>query len=275
MKSPKEGGVERSGKMLYTERQHKEYPMQKRKQQLAISIVLLSGAMLLLAGCSWESAPVTKDPKPAELPLDKLKRAETDRQLAEEAKKKEAEKEAAKKVTTPSTMSEKQYPSAPAMSIDPAKKYVATLHTEKGDIEIELAASTTPITVNNFVFLAREKFYDGVIFHRTIPGFMIQGGDPTGTGMGGPGYRFEDEAFDGQYKRGTIAMANAGPDTNGSQFFIMHADYALPKNYTIFGQVTKGLEAVDAIAMAPTETSGEGSRPVTPVKITSVDIVEQ
>ncbi len=248
--------------------------MKKRKQQLAISFVLLGSAMLLLAGCSWENEPVAKTEKKEELPLDKLKRAETDRQLVEETKKKEAEKEAAKKVT-PEPMSGKQYPAAPAMSIDAAKKYVATLHTEKGDIEIELAAAATPITVNNFVFLAREKYYDGVIFHRTIPGFMIQGGDPTGTGMGGPGYKFEDEPFTGQYKRGTVAMANAGPDTNGSQFFIMHADYPLPPNYVIFGQVTKGLEAVDAIATAPTETGGEGSKPITPVKITSVDIVEQ
>ena len=248
--------------------------MKKRKQQLAISFVLLGSAMLLLAGCSWENEPVAKTEKKEELPLDKLKRAETDRQLVEETKKKEAEKEAAKKVT-PEPMSGKQYPAAPAMSIDAAKKYVATLHTEKGDIEIELAAAATPITVNNFVFLAREKYYDGVIFHRTIPGFMIQGGDPTGTGMGGPGYKFEDEPVTGQYKRGTVAMANAGPDTNGSQFFIMHADYPLPPNYVIFGQVTKGLEAVDAIATAPTETGGEGSKPITPVKITSVDIVEQ
>lgn len=248
--------------------------MKKRKQQLAISFVLLGSAIFLLAGCSWENEPVAKTEKQAELPLDKLKRAETDRQLAEETKKKEAEKEAAKKVTS-EPMNQKQYPSAPAMVIDPAKKYVATLHTEKGNIDIELVASATPITVNNFVFLAREKFYDGVIFHRTIPDFMIQGGDPTGTGMGGPGYKFEDEPFTGQYKRGTVAMANAGPDTNGSQFFIMHADYALPPNYVIFGQVTKGLDVVDAIATAPTQSGGEGSKPVAPVKITSVDIVEQ
>ena len=249
--------------------------MQKRKHQLVISMELLGSAMLLLAGCSWESAPVTKDPKPAELPLDKLKRAETDQQLAEEAKKKEQGKEVVKPVTPTPLMTGKQYPSAPAMSINPAKSYIATLRTDKGNIEIELAAAATPITVNNFVFLAREKFYDGVVFHRTIPGFMIQGGDPTGTGAGGPGYRFEDEPFSGQYKRGTVAMANAGPDTNGSQFFIMHADYALPPNYVIFGQVTKGLEVVDAIVSAPTQPGGEGSKPVTPVKITSVEVVEQ
>ncbi len=214
---------------------------------------------------------MVKDAKPAELPLDKLKRAETDKSLAEEAKKKEE----TKPVTPAPAMNQKQYPAAPAMAIDVTKTYTATLHTEKGDIEIELAAAATPITVNNFVFLARERFYDGVVFHRTIPGFMIQGGDPTGTGSGGPGYRFDDEAFTGKYLRGTVAMANAGPDTNGSQFFIMHADYALPPNYVIFGQVTKGLEVVDAIATAPTKPGGEGSTPVTPVKITSVEVVEQ
>ncbi|TXG78797.1 peptidylprolyl isomerase [Candidatus Dojkabacteria bacterium] len=161
------------------------------------------------------------------------------------------------------------------MTIDAAKEYTATLNTEKGPIVISLHAQETPVTVNNFVFLAREKFYDGTIFHRTIPGFMIQGGDPTGTGMGGPGYRFADEAFTGEYKRGVVAMANAGPNTNGSQFFIMHADYPLPPNYVIFGEVTSGLEVVDAIATAPTQPSGERSTPVTPVLVQAVTINEQ
>jgi cyclophilin family peptidyl-prolyl cis-trans isomerase len=104
---------------------------------------------------------------------------------------------------------------------------------------------------------------------------MIQGGDPEGTGMGGPGYRFPDEAFEGKYERGTVAMANAGPNTNGSQFFIMHADYALPPNYVIFGKVTEGLEVIDKIAAAPTKPGGEGSSPVTPVTVTSVTIAEK
>jgi len=245
--------------------------MSKQKAPLAISLVLLGSAMLILAGCSWKNEPAAMGEKTEELPLDKLKRAETDQKLANEANKKKVPKP----VTETAPMTAKQYPAAPALSIDTAKKYVATLRTEKGDIEIELAVSATPTTVNNFVFLAREKFYDGVIFHRTIPGFMIQGGDPTGTGMGGPGYQFDDEVFSGSYDRGTVAMANAGPNTNGSQFFIMHADYALPKNYVIFGKVTKGLEVVDAVAAAPTQPGGEGSKPVTPVKILSVDILEQ
>ncbi len=187
-----------------------------------------------------------------------------------------AEKPAvAPKQDPPPQSSKTMYQNPPALTIDISKKYTATLTTDKGEIQIELFANATPITVNNFVFLANEKFYDGVIFHRTIPGFMIQGGDPTGTGMGGPGYKFADEAFAGEYKRGSVAMANAGPNTNGSQFFIMHKDTPLPKSYVIFGQVVNGLEVVDAIATAPTVPGGEGSKPQTPVKIISVTIDAQ
>lgn len=162
------------------------------------------------------------------------------------------------------------------MVIDQKKSYVATMKTSEGEISIELYAPKTPKTVNNFVYLARRNFYDNTIFHRVIKGFMIQGGDPKGDGTGGPGYKFDDEPFDGEYTRGTIAMANAGPNTNGSQFFIMHADYALPKNYVIFGKVTKGLDIVDKIASAPVTTSmsGEESKPVTPVKVLSVTVEE-
>lgn len=133
-----------------------------------------------------------------------------------------------------------------------------TIQTNKGQIVIETYDADAPNTVANFVKLANEKFYDGVIFHRVIRGFMIQGGDPTGTGTGGPGYRFDDElnpateSYRNGYKRGVVAMANAGPNTNGSQFFIMHQDYPLPNNYTIFGHVVEGIEVVDAIANAPT-----------------------
>lgn len=163
------------------------------------------------------------------------------------------------------------------ITIDVSKQYSAILHTTKGDMTVELAASATPKTVNNFVYLARQKFYDNTIFHRAIKGFMIQGGDPLGNGTGGPGYRFDDEPFTGQYAQGTIAMANAGANTNGSQFFIMHADYPLPPNYVIFGKVTKGLEVVDAIATAPVtmSDSGENSKPVEPVTVTSVEVLEQ
>jgi cyclophilin family peptidyl-prolyl cis-trans isomerase len=162
----------------------------------------------------------------------------------------------------------------PEMEIDPNERYTAAMKTSEGDIELELFAQEAPKTVNNFVFLARQGFYDGVIFHRTIKGFMIQGGDPTGTGSGGPGYKFGDEPVKRRYTRGTIAMANAGLNTNGSQFFIMHQDYGLPPNYTIFGQVTDGMEVVDTIVTAPTKPDGEGSSPVNPARIESIEIQE-
>jgi cyclophilin family peptidyl-prolyl cis-trans isomerase len=164
-----------------------------------------------------------------------------------------------------------QYANPPEMIIDPAKSYTAIIETSVGTMTAELFASEAPRTVNNFVFLAREGFYDDVIFHRVISGFMIQGGDPTGTGRGGPGYQFKNENVARQYLRGTLAMANAGRDTNGSQFFVMHADYALPPDYTIFGKLSAGEDVVDAIANAP---KGAQDRPVNPVSIKSVTITE-
>lgn len=165
----------------------------------------------------------------------------------------------------------------PPMQIDQSKTYTATLKTSVGDIVITLNAKETPITVNNFVSLAKNNFYNNTIFHRVIKGFMIQGGDPDGTGMGGPGYQFDDESITEEYTRGTIAMANSGANTNGSQFFIMHADYPLPKKYVIFGHVTTGMNVVDNIAQASVETnnSGESSKPVAPTSIESVEISEQ
>ena len=151
----------------------------------------------------------------------------------------------------------------------------ATISTDKGDIAVDIFTEGAPKAANNFLDLARKGFYDGVIFHRIVPGFVIQGGDPTGTGRGGPGYQFPDEPFKGDYYRGTLAMANAGPNTNGSQFFICLADLSggkLPKNYTIFGQVTKGMDVVDAIAGGRT---GAQDRPVEPVKIQKVTVAEE
>jgi cyclophilin family peptidyl-prolyl cis-trans isomerase len=165
----------------------------------------------------------------------------------------------------------KSYAAPPQMAIDPAKTYTATIDTSAGTMTAELFASEAPKTVNNFVFLARDGFYDGVIFHRVISGFMIQGGDPTGTGTGGPGYRFDDEPVTRKYNRGILAMANAGPNTNGSQFFVMHADYGLPPNYTIFGRLTAGEDVLDKIASART---GAQDRPDSPVTINSVTIAE-
>ena len=165
-----------------------------------------------------------------------------------------------------------QYDSAPELTIDLDKAYGATLHTSEGDIEVQLYAADAPQTVNNFVFLANDDFYNDVIFHRVISGFMIQGGDPTGTGSGGPGYQFRDEVHaKTSYARGTVAMANAGPNTNGSQFFIVHQNAGLPNAYTIFGEVTEGMDIVDAIAAKPT---GAQDRPHDPVTINSVTITE-
>lgn len=160
--------------------------------------------------------------------------------------------------------------------IDVNKTYTATLETSVGNIVIALTAKETPKTVGNFVNLSRKGFYDNTIFHRVIEGFMIQGGDPKGNGTGGPGYKFDDEPFEGSYSRGTVAMANSGPNTNGSQFFIMHEDEALPPAYVIFGKVSQGMEVVDAIATAATIDDGrENSRPVDPVVVKKVTIIEQ
>ena len=165
-----------------------------------------------------------------------------------------------------------QYDSAPELTIDLSKSYSAKVDTNHGEIQIELDAASSPQTVNNFVFLARAGFYDSVIFHRVMSGFMIQGGDPTGTGTGGPGYKFRDELEGpGDYSRGTVAMANSGPNTNGSQFFICHADAGLPHAYTIFGKVTSGWEAVDSIAASDTNAS---DRPAEDCVIDSVTITE-
>lgn len=175
----------------------------------------------------------------------------------------------------------KQWGAPPAMQIDPAKRYYATLQTTKGAVRIELLASESPKTVNNFVFLAREGFYDGVKFHRVIKPFMIQTGDPTGTGSGGPGYRFADELPPKHsYEPGMVAMANAGPNTNGSQFFICSGPQARGldnyPNYSQFGRVVEGMDVVDQLASVPVGRShgGEVSRPTEEIQIESVSIEE-
>lgn len=152
----------------------------------------------------------------------------------------------------------KQYSSAPAMSIDTSKNFSATLETSRGTIVVDLFAKDAPKTVNNFVFLAREGFYDGTVFHRVIPDFMVQGGDPTGTGTGGPGYRFEDETKGNPNKHqvGSLSMANAGPNTNGSQFFITHvATDWLNGKHTVFGKVRSGQDVVDSVKQGDKLTS--------------------
>jgi peptidyl-prolyl cis-trans isomerase B (cyclophilin B) len=149
----------------------------------------------------------------------------------------------------------------------------ATLHTNHGDIELELFPNEAPKTVENFTKLAREGFYDGVTFHRVIPDFMIQGGDPTGTGNGGPGYEFEDEFNDHKVVRGALAMANAGPNTNGSQFFIVTTDTCpwLDGKHTVFGKVTSGQEVADAISEVPRDAN---DKPEQPVIIERIDLTD-
>lgn len=170
-------------------------------------------------------------------------------------------------------MPNQQWSKPPEMEIDPQKTYSAILKTEKGDITIQLFADKTPKTVNNFVFLARQGFYDGTIFHRVISDFMAQGGDPTGTGTGGPGYRFADEFHPSlrHNNAGMLSMANAGPNTNGSQFFITHvATPWLDNKHTIFGQVTTGMDVLMAI---PARDPSKRNAPA--VKLISVTVIEK
>jgi cyclophilin family peptidyl-prolyl cis-trans isomerase len=170
-------------------------------------------------------------------------------------------------------MSYQQWSTPPKMEIDPKQNYSAVLKTDKGDITIKLFTDKTPNTVNNFVFLARQGFYNGTIFHRVISDFMAQGGDPTGTGMGGPGYRFADEFVSSlrHDKPGLLSMANAGPDTNGSQFFITHvATPWLDGKHTVFGQITDGIKVL--LSIPPRDPSKRDSPAV---KLISVIILEQ
>ena len=264
------------------------------KALLAVTVV-----SLFLGGCGLISNPLAESPEPsaADSPTTAAMSGETSAagspmqpqqgQSAAGASQSGAASQVnpagdanAPNLRTPTTMvlngrSIKQWSAPPPMLIDPSVPYTAIINTTAGAITVELQAQQTPITVNNFVFLAREGFYNNVIFHRTFPEFMIQGGDPTGTGSGHPGYRFADETFSGEYRRGVIAMANSGPNTNGSQFFLMHADYpSLPAKYTIFGRAISGLDVIDAIATAPAipDSRGENSSPVNPVTIQSIEI---
>ena len=166
-----------------------------------------------------------------------------------------------------------RFGSPPPMIIDPQRRYKATIETSKGTIVAELDAAGAPVTVNNFVFLARWHYFDGVVFHRIIPGFVIQGGDPEGTGRGGPGYRFDDELpKPGRYQIGSLAMANAGPNTNGSQFFIVSGPHGvrLPPQYSLFGSVVGGGDVVEAIDAVGSPSGAPAER----VVMESVTIAE-
>lgn len=249
-----------------------------------IIIFLLAGAIVGLAVYSWNlNKPTTNDEnEPTAAAWDQIHSPQL---------KKFSENLANANANPPSSsLPNSQNMSIPSMSlqnklatpaptktvIDQQKNYDAILHTTLGDIDIALNVKITPNTVNNFVYLSKLGFYNDTIFHRVIRRFMIQGGDPKGDGTGGPSYRFADEKFTGDYEAGAVAMANAGPDTNGSQFFIMHQKYNLPKNYTIFGKVVQGMDVVDKIALSEVTTSdsGEDSKPINPVAIKSVEIVE-
>jgi cyclophilin family peptidyl-prolyl cis-trans isomerase len=219
-------------------------------------IVFLAVIALLVAGCSsaTEAPTSTPTPTPVHTPTP---------------------------INTPSpTPTIKQWSAPPPMLIDTSKNYTAIMVTSMGNITLELFAKEDPLTVNNFVFLARQGFYNGVKFHRVKKGFVIQGGDPTGTGFGGPGYTFADEPVTRDYIAGILAMANSGANTNGSQFFVTLADLTgqLEKKYTIFGLVTSGFDVVQKIGDVPVEANpitGEMSWPVTDVYIISVSIEEK
>ncbi len=193
----------------------------------------------------------------------------------------ETVKEAEVQIDTTTTtigeeMSDKIYDKQPEMNINTNSSYTAVIKTNLGDMTVEFFIDDAPITVNNFISLSKDGYYDNVIFHRVISGFMIQGGDPSGTGHGDygkyPGYKFDDELNNQRpYEKGILAMANAGPNTNGSQFFIMHVDYPLPYSYTIFGQVVDGFDVIDKIASVETDSA---DKPTTDVVISTVEITE-
>ncbi len=174
------------------------------------------------------------------------------------------------------TMNDKVYDNQPDMNLNSDSTYSAVIKTNLGDMAVEFYTDDAPLTVNNFVTLSKDGYYNDVIFHRVISGFMIQGGDPSGTGHGDygkfPGYEFEDELNNQRpYEKGILAMANRGPNTNGSQFFIMHADYPLPYSYTIFGKVTDGFEVIDKIASVETDSA---DKPTDDIVINTVEILE-
>jgi len=173
-----------------------------------------------------------------------------------------------------SSPKQQQFDGPPPMCIDVSKRYSASIVTSKGTLTVALDPIAAPATVNNFVFLARYHYFDGIVFHRVIPGFVLQGGDPTGTGRGGPGYQFADELPQpGRYEVGSLAMANAGPDTNGSQFFIVSgpSGCSLPPKYSLFGKVVKGLDVLAEMEAVETDRS---DRPRADVVIQSVTVTE-
>ncbi|MGG0757800.1 peptidylprolyl isomerase [Brevibacillus laterosporus] len=226
-----------------------------------LPLALLLGFTLVVTGCGTKTAPAT----------DQQQNNATSGQTTPTDKKDETTKQPSK-----------QYDKAPEMKIDPNKNYEAVVETNKGSFTIQLFAKDAPKTVNNFVFLANDHFYDGIKFHRIIQSFMIQTGDPKGDGTGGPGYSFEDELKNGHsYDKGVVAMANAGPNTNGSQFFIGSGDdvknLEAQPNYTIFGKITAGMDTIDKIAVTPVKANafGENSTPTETITIQKITVTEK
>lgn len=240
-------------------------PVSRRRLLAMLPVAAAALGLTAACGASATATPKTANEQASGKPAGEQKPAAAPTSAA-------ASKPAAK--AAPKSMA-----GPPPMSIDQNKKYTAVIKTSMGDMTAELYAKDAPNTVNNFVYLSKQGFYDGVIFHRIIKDFMVQTGDPQGTGMGGPGYKFNDELSGPQtYQKGTLAMANAGPNTQGSQFFICNGPKAetLPKRYSIFGKVTDGLDVLDKISSVPVKPSpnGENSAPVDPPKIETIQISE-
>jgi cyclophilin family peptidyl-prolyl cis-trans isomerase len=239
-------------------------------------IVILISITMLMSGCTRESGSSTISKSVSTVPIQSSTTTSTTLTTLTTSQTTSASS------TSQSTYTPKPktYSSAPSMQIDRAKNYIASLETSLGTFKIKLLAQESPLTVNNFVFLSREGFYNGVIFHRIIKTFMIQTGDPTGTGSGTPGYKFADELPPKHlYDPGIVAMANSGSNTNGSQFFICTGPDAASLNnypkYTQFGQIIEGMDIVQKIASVPVVSNGrEVSKPVTPPFIKSVTIIE-
>lgn len=230
----------------------KEEILRMNKRLISVSLLSIALVGTLLTGCGSSNQS-------------------TDKQQASQGNQQSAEGKESGKYTKP-----------PEMKIDKNKEYTATIKTNMGDIKVKLFDNEAPVTVNNFVFLARDKFYDNVKFHRVIKEFMIQTGDPLGNGRGGPGYRFEDELPPAKpYAKGIVAMANAGPNTNGSQFFIgsgpQVSNLNQQPNYTVFGEVIEGMDTVDKIASVKVQASetGEPSAPTEDVHINTITIEEK
>lgn len=253
----------------------------KRSRFAGHWIAVVAALMLIVAACGNDESGSDADDVGDDAASGEVAETDTDATATPESEPTEppateesieSEEEEEDQVQQPS----QQWDQPPKMQLEDGVEYQAVLRTNRGDITMNLFQDEVPKTVNNFVFLSEQNFYENVPFHRVINGFMIQTGDPTGTGAGGPGYRFEDEEVTRDYTPGTVAMANAGPNTNGSQFFIVHGDLRgqLPPNYTIFGEVTDGMNVVDEIANVPVERSrsGEMSSPTEEVFIQSVEI---